>query len=384
MDLTTFSLAVGLIIALLGFDTMLHPRDVVLEAQVAARVEKIVITEEMLTDILKEEVGRISDTQSVIARPIVQVGRPDGIAISIAEALHVPSVAYAVQSQLGIQPDHIKLRLFAEESTAKILVTGFGSRRFNSFQQEVVQQKDESIVALAHRASVIAIARIDPYITALNLMQRHADDRDFHDCEAIIQYAMAQLPPTPVNAERSRFENLQGIIALFHNDPAVAHTLFHAAMVSDPSNPVPPLNAAFANMALDQDKEAAEHMAELIARNPPTDAALLSTAYMTLAAGRMGSRDAAGAEQAIAQSIAIYPNSSTAHALWSEIKRAAGDQAAAAQLHENALAATKYFENYAEIAALYFRMAWRGGEPVMRSPFGNPPPLNVRGPKSPN
>lgn len=84
MDLTTFSLAVGLIIALLGFDTMLHPRDVVLEAQVAARVEKIVITEEMLTDILKEEVGRISDTQSVIARPIVQVGRPDGIAISIA------------------------------------------------------------------------------------------------------------------------------------------------------------------------------------------------------------------------------------------------------------------------------------------------------------
>ena len=269
----------------------------------------------------------------------------------------MPSVAYAVQSQLGIQPDHIKLRLFAEESTAKILVTGFGSRRFNSFQQEVVQQKDESIVALAHRASVIAIARIDPYITALNLMQRHADNRDFHDCEAIIQYAMAQLPPTPVNAERSRFENLQGIIALFRNDPAVAHMLFHAAMVSDPSNPVPPLNAAFANMALDQDKEAAEHMAELIARNPPTDAALLSTAYMTLAAGRMGSRDAAGAEQAIAQSIAIYPNSSTAYALWSEIKRAAGDQAAAAQLHENALAATKYFENYAEIAALYFRMA---------------------------
>ena len=155
MDLTTFSLAVGLIIALFGVDTMLHPRDVVLEAQVAARVEKIVITEEMLTDILREEVGRVSDTPSIIARPIVQVGRPDGIAISIAEALHVPSVAYAVQSQFGMQPDHIKLRLFAEEATAKILVTGFGSRRFASFQQEVAQQKNESIVALAHRASVI-------------------------------------------------------------------------------------------------------------------------------------------------------------------------------------------------------------------------------------
>lgn len=383
MDLTTFSLAVGLIIALLGFDTMLHPRDVVLEAQVASRAEKVVITEEMLTDILTEEVGRISETPSVIAHPIIQVGRPDGIAISIAEALHVPSVAYAFQSQFGMQPDHIKLRLFAEEATAKVLVTGFGGRRFNGFQQEVVQQKNETIVALAHRASVIAVARIDPYITALNLMQRHTDDRDFHDCETIIQYAMAQLPPTPVNAERSRFENLLGIIALFRNDASRAHALFHAAMVSDPGNPVPPLNAAFANMALDQDQEAVSHMRELIERDPPTDPTLLSTAYLTLAGSRLGTGDIPGAEEAIVQSIGVYPNSSTAYALWSEIRRAAGDQTAAERLQGQALAATKYFENYAEIAALYFRMAWRNGEPVIRSPFGNPPSLNVRGPRPP-
>jgi hypothetical protein len=30
------------------------------------------------------------------------------------------------------------------------------------------------------------------------------------------------------------------------------------------------------------------------------------------------------------------------------------------------------FENYSEIAALYFHLAWRDNEPVMRSPFSNP------------
>jgi tetratricopeptide (TPR) repeat protein len=387
MDLTTFAIAVALIIGLFGFDTVLHPKDVVLEAEVvlpAGPAARVAISEDMLTDILKAEHERISATPSVIARPVIQVGRGDGIAISIAEALAIPSVAYAVQSQLGIKPDYVKLRLFVEEGTTKVLVTGFGGRRFNSFQQEVSQRKDEPVIALAYRAALIAIARVDPYITALNLLQHHADDGDFHDCEALIAHTLGTLPGSPEHAERARFQNLQGIIALFRNDPAGAARLFESAMSSDPGNPVAVLNASFAHMAANQDTEALAHIEALLDRAPPADPVLLGTAYTTLAAARMGLGDLDGAETAIRTSVEAYPNSSTAYGLWSELKRLQGDAAGAETMRHRAAAATIYFENYAEIAALYFRMAWHAGEPIMRSPFTNPPALNMRGPAKQN
>lgn len=378
MDLTTLSLTIALILGVLGIDTIWHPRDVVLEAQVASQISQSTFTEEMLSDIVKEEAMRVADTPSIVARPVIQVGRADGIAISIAESLHVGSVAYALQSQVGIQPDHIKLRMFIEGGTPKILVTGFGNRRFASFQQEVVQEKGETLVGLAHRAAILTMARIDPYITALNLMQRHTDDKDFNDAEAVMTFAMATLPPTPENVERSRFLNLQGIIALFRDDPQAAHELFEKAMASDPDNPVPVLNAAFADMAVDNDSRAVQHMERLLATDPPTDTTLLAGAWTTLAGARLGTHDIAGAEKAIAQSVATYPNSAVAYELWSEIRRAQGDTAGADRLHAQALASTKYFENYAEVAALWFRLAWRDGEPMMRNPYTNPPPLRVK------
>lgn len=242
----------------------------------------------------------------------------------------------------------------------------------------MVKEKEETLVALAHRAAILTMARIDPYITALNLMQRHTDDKDFHDAEAVMAFAMATLPPTPQNVERSRFLNLEGIIALFRDDPAAAHGLFEKAIDSDPNNAVAVLNAAFADMAVDNDARAVQHMERLLATNPPTDATLLAGAWTTLAGARMGAHDIPGAEKAIAQSIAIYPNSAVAYELWAEIRREQGDAAGAARLHAQALASTKYFENYAEVAALWFRLAWRDGEPMMRNPYTNPPPLHVK------
>lgn len=386
MDLTTFVLSIGLIIGMFGLDTMLHPKDVVLESQVVLPVgstARVFFSEGMLADILKAEVERIGATPSVITRPVIEVGQGEGIATSIAEALSIPSVAYAVQSHLGTRPDYVRLRLFTEDSTVKVLVTGFGNRRFNSFQQEVIQRKDETVTALAQRASLVALARIDPYITALNLLQRHVDDGDFHDCEAIIAHASTLLPRTVLNAERARFENLRGIIALFRNDVPLATRLFESATASDPDNVVAVLNVSFVHMAANRDQDALSHIQQFLDRAAPSDPILLGTAYMTLAAARMGLADLDGADAAIRRSIEAYPNSSTAYALWAELRRLQGDARDAAAMQDRAVAMSQYFENYAEIAALYFRMAWRGGEPVMRSPFTNPPPLHMRGRATP-
>jgi hypothetical protein len=60
------------------------------------------------------------------------------------------------------------------------------------------------------------------------------------------------------------------------------------------------------------------------------------------------------------------------------LKRGKGDREAAERMHEKAMALSAEFENYAEIAALHFRMAWNNGEPVMRNPFSNPTSVTVR------
>jgi hypothetical protein len=107
-----------------------------------------------------------------------------------------------------------------------VLVSGTGHKRMASFQQLLTQEQGETVIALVQRAAVIGMAHIDPYITALSEVQSHADDRDFADAETVIRFALASLPPTPVNFERSLFENLNGIIALFRGDAKLADEWF--------------------------------------------------------------------------------------------------------------------------------------------------------------
>ncbi|MGE4046150.1 MAG: tetratricopeptide repeat protein [Acetobacteraceae bacterium] len=379
MDLTTLAMALALLLASLGLDTVMHPRDVLLDGQVTARLQDTSFNEEMLTDILREEVERISSTPSVSSRPVIQVGRPEGFGVSIAEAMHVPGIAYALQSQFGTRPDQIRLGLYVEGGVNKILVRGFGQRHFASFRQEVTQEPDESIVALAHRASIIAMAQVDPYSTALNLMQRHIVDLQFHDAEAIIAFGVARSPQTPVNAERALFENLEGIIALFRKNLPQAQERFQRAMRSNPANPVAAMNAAFVLMAMDRDADAVTLMQALLRNHPPADPDLLGTAYMTLGAALLGVGKVQEAEAMTMRAVGLHPTCSTARELWSEVKRVQGDAAAAERMHQEALSLNAAFENYAEVAVLYFRMGWRDGEPVMRSPFSNPTIVPVRG-----
>ena len=71
----------------------------------------------------------------------------------------------------------------------------------------------------------------------------------------------------------------------------------------------------------------------------------------------------------LALAVQIDPFSSAAYELWSEIERVKGDTATADRLHAKAWATADSFENYAEVAALYFRLAWKKDQKLTRSPF---------------
>jgi hypothetical protein len=93
---------------------------------------------------------------------------------------------------------------------------------------------------------------------------------------------------------------------------------------------------------------------------------------MTWGAALMGLKDFKNADIVLAKATQINPGNSTALHLRSEERQLAGDTAAAKRFEEEALWQTATFENYAEVAALYFHLSWGENEPVTRNTFSNP------------
>jgi hypothetical protein len=64
-----------------------------------------------------------------------------------------------------------------------------------------------------------------------------------------------------------------------------------------------------------------------------------------------------------------HPGNPTAYALWAEAELVRGNSDKAAELRQIARTTEYQLQDYAGIAALYFRMAWQDGKPVIRTPW---------------
>jgi tetratricopeptide (TPR) repeat protein len=307
----------------------------------------------------------------VVSPPEIRSREEQGLALALAETFNAQSLAHAVQSQFGFGSDSIRFTLYVDQGVLVGLVHGH-SHLVGNINRVLTPNRGEPLISFVQRSALWTASELAPYSTALYLLQKHSSDRDLTDAVALIDRAKSMLPPTPTNFDRALFDNLMGIIALFKNDPQSARKAFDAAMFDDGTNPVPFLNAAFADIQLDDYQKAAERMEELVRLAPPTNKVLLGTAYMTWGAALLGLHDPAGADRMLAKSTEINPDSSSAFGLWSEAKRLAGDQAAANKLDHKAREATEKFENYGEVAALYFELAWRDNQPVTLNKFPNP------------
>jgi tetratricopeptide (TPR) repeat protein len=371
MDLTTLAAALLIAFGLLTTDAMMHANSVVVEVSTPPKTDKTIIDQGTIEEEFGEQLYAIGKIESVVEPPEIRVSSEQGIGMALAKETRMQDVAHALQSELGYRPDQLRLALFTEDGSLRALVSG-NSHRVGNFHQVLVPQKDESLLAFVHRCALWGASQLAPYATSVYLLQKHAADKDFSDAIALIEQAKAKLPPTPVHFDRSAFDNLLGIVALFHNDPKAARALFEKAVAEYPTGDVAALNAAFTDLVLDDNNKAAERMQQLLANAPPKNKTLLATAYFTWAAAEMGRHDLARADQLLAKSYQVDPESSTALDLWADLKDMQGDKPAAADLHRKALQATETFENYAEVAALYFQLSWRDNQPVTLSKFTNP------------
>jgi tetratricopeptide (TPR) repeat protein len=371
MDLTTLTVAVMLALGLLGTDAVMHSGTVAVEASIAPKIEGISIDENTLAAEFEDQFDAITATSSVVRPMEIRSKEDQGLGLALAEAFNAQNVAHALQRQLGFNSDNIRFTLYVDHGELRGLVHGH-SHIIGTINRVMIPNKDEAVIAFVQRSALWAASELAPYSTALYLMQKHSSDKDFTDAVALIDHAKGLLPATPTSMDRSLFDNLLGLIALFKNDPQSARKSFDAAMFGDPTNPVPFLNAAFADIQLDEYQKAADRMQELARLAPPANKVLLGTTYMTWGAALMGLHDLPGADRMLAKTTEINPDSSTAFGLWAEEKALEGDQASAHKFHHKASEVSATFENYGEVAALYFQLAWHDNQPVTLNKFSNP------------
>ena len=371
MDPMTLLTAFLLLLGVIATDTMLNPVAVQIDVSAPTNVYRDVIDQASLEDMFNAQLDKVAATASVVHPPEIKSSSEQSIGLTLAESVKLKPVAIALQRQVGSDPDRLRFALFLDGKELRGVVAGH-SKSLASFSQTFTQAPDETTLNLVQRAANWGAAQLAPYNTALDLLQRHGGDGDFRDVAALCEHAILHQPPAPVNPTRGQFENLQGLIALFRNDPTTARRRFEASAASWPGAPVPQLNLAFSELAADDYTAAAGRMHALLANMPSSHPAVFATAHLTLATALMGLHQYDEADAQLEQAMQVNPDSSAAADLWADLKQVRGDQAESARLRRLALQNSEKFENFGEMAALYFAMSWHDKEAVSRSKFSNP------------
>jgi predicted Zn-dependent protease len=375
MDLATLAAALFLAIGLIGADTIVHSGSIVAEVTAAPAIAGEVVDQVTLESEFDDQLNEVARIQSVVTPPEIRTSRDQGLGMALAQAVKAEDVAYALQTAVGYAPDRLRLALYLEHGQLRGRVSGV-TRHIGAFNQVLVPYKDEALLTFVRRCALWSVSRIAPYSTALYLMQKHSSDKDFTDVVALIEYAKAELPPTPISFDRSTLDNLLGIVLLFKNQPEAAQVAFDTALAEYPDNPVADMNAAFADVQINKYQQGADRMRRMTRDRPPQNKILLASAYMTWAAAEMGLHNLAEADRLLSVSIGINPEGSSSYGLWAELKDLMGDHAAAERYNRQAMINTTIFENYGEVATLYFHLSWRDNEPVVLSKFNNPSIVN--------
>jgi tetratricopeptide (TPR) repeat protein len=292
-----------------------------------------------------------------------------GLGMAVAQSLGLEKDAQALKSELGLTPNELRVSFYWEDGTLRSLVNGVGEGG-SEFGEVLDQKKEETLMDFVSRSALTGVAELSPYYTAVYLLQAHSDDKNFEDLINLIERNVSITTPAHINPDKSLYDNLLGLVALFKNDPNSAEAEFVSAMTDDPSNPVGFINLAFVDLQQNDYQSAANRMEQLVRLAPPSNQMVLGSAYMTWAAALMGLHDLAGADRLLAAATAAAPHAGTAFGLWSDLKRLQGDEKTADRLQQRA--EQEGTPNYAEIALLYFQLAWRDNRPVELNPLNNP------------
>lgn len=380
-------------VGLVATDTYVNARTMYLDTTVADSVRAEGYDPSVVDGIFIAEVKEITKTPSLVAAPQIQSSRTKPISAALAEAASLESALVAIQGVIGIIPPKLVASLIAEdskqrtqdipgadgrilehlvgdESDLKMVLTGYERQSGYFYVTVEGRTADEDVDDLIREAAFRSVLKLDPYLALLYDLKRRAEaGEDLMPSQKLIEKELAGLPDAVTHSHRALVENLNGILALLEQNQPGARKQFGKAIASDPRQPVGYLNLAFLEVHEDHYREAIRRVDQVIYPTywPMTgNTVLLASAYTIKAVAETELHDYAAAERDFKRAVATNPRSSEVFVYWARMLRKAGRDDEADRKFELARQNSVYFENFPEMALLYFWLTEEGDQPLAR------------------
>lgn len=396
MDPTTLT-ALYAILAAFGLvvtDTYVNKNTMYLDTTVAAAVAEEGYEPSVVDGIFVSEVKRITKTPTLIAKPTIQSSKTKPISAALAQFANLEPALVAIQSLMGVIPPKLVTSVIiedpvkrvqilqnapdgkvaeyqvAEDATLKMVLTGYDPNTGYFDIQVQAHSVDDDFDHLIRDAAFKAVLKLDPYLAMLyDLTRRAKAGEDLKPTRDLIETELGNLPDSLTHTHRSLLENLHGILSLLENDVEGAEAYFRKSMVSNPKQPVGYLNLAFVQIHEDKFEDAIKTVEKVIYPSywPMTsNNVLMASAYVIKGVAETEMERYKDAEASFAYAESLNPESSEVHVYWARMLRKAGRPAEAALKVAKAKENSKYFENFPEMALLYFWLSEEGTKPLAR------------------
>ncbi len=362
-----------MVFGLLTADAVVSADTVSVNMSVPASVASTGFTQDVAERIFTHEFERMNQTRSLLKPPVMRSAREPTIIGVIANSLRLNDFTSALQDLLGLERMRVTGAIVAGGPDGNRLLINSASASSGAFSVELTDNGGTE--RLLRRGALATMEQVQPYRAALFHFDQvmRAGGRDFSTVQAMAERELARPRRAEVLTERSYMENLLGITALLRNDLDEAERRFRRSFNWNTTFAIGKLNLAFVLIQRDRYQEALDVLNPLVAlslepRFAPVQrfGPLRESLHSSIGVARWGLGNLDGAEEAFRTATSEYPDSEAAYTYLSRLLLERGRTAEAAEKAAIARANALTFENYPEVATLYFWMTPRDNQPLVR------------------
>lgn len=366
MDITTIVVLAALGLGLVGADAAFSANTFGIQINVPPEIESRGINSQIAEDVFTAEVMRIAQIPSLLAPPAVRSTSERTIVGTIAKAVNLDDLTFAVQKALGMNPVRLTGALMPGEAKPRFFLSA-SSQTTGAFMIDIRSESGDYI-ELVRRGAQLALERAGPYRAALFHFIAAAENKeDFTTAEAVAMRELAEPVRPDTIVRRAYIHNLLGIIALMRNNPVEAERQFREVIARDSSLAIGHLNLAFVQIHRDKYAEAIQSIRQIFEPRPLTKVPQIVTAAETtwgVAAWAQGRH--VEAEALFERAVTSYWGTTAAYEYWAAMLDELGRKQEAEAKRRLAIANLPFFENFPEVAMLYFNLDHRDNQPLTR------------------
>lgn len=367
----------GLIVGILGsmglisVDAVLHADNVRLTMTVSSKVAADGITQSVAEDFFLHDINRIAGTRSLVLPPSITTTNEKSIVSVIAGALKLDDFTAAVQSTMGIDMAQLTGTLTTEQGRTTFVLAGH-SPATGAFDLEIPAD-GISTRQLLRVAAYETMLRLDPYQAYLYRLGQPMTEAERQDLERSLKERIDNADLPSDGNRRALFYNLLGILYLLGDKLDDAERQFARTVEDHPALAAGPINLAFLRVHQDRYREAIEVLARAEAQLGATmKPELQMSLYTTWGVAAWGMKDLTVAERMFRTATERMATASSPYIYWAGMLTTMGRGKEAAEKRAKGVANMASFQEFPEVANLWFWLAPTDNAPLTRR--SDPPP----------